>query len=56
MIGWHVRNAVQQAAAEIGFLIGADPDEIVFMSGATEANNHALFGLAGRPRSADAYL
>ena len=48
VIGWHAHKAVQQAAVEVGSLIGADPDEIVFTSGATEANNHAIFGLARR--------
>ena len=48
VIGWHAHNAVQQAAIEVGSLIGADPDEIIFTSGATEANNHALFGLVRR--------
>ena len=48
VIGWHAHNAVQQAAMEVGSLIGADPDEIIFTSGATEANNHALFGLVRR--------
>lgn len=48
VIGWHAHNAVQQAAMEVGSLIGADPDEIVFTSGATEANNHAIFGLVRR--------
>ena len=48
VIGWHAHNAVQQAAVEVGSLIGADPDEIVFTSGATEANNHAIFGLVRR--------
>ena len=48
VIGWHAHNAVQQAAVEVGSLIGADPDEVVFTSGATEANNHALFGLVRR--------
>ena len=48
VIGWHAHNAVQQAAVEVGSLIGADPDEIVFTSGATEANNHAILGLGRR--------
>ena len=51
-VGWHANQAMLQAATEVGNLIGADADEIVFTSGATEANNHALFGLARRaPRS-----
>ncbi|MDK3075500.1 cysteine desulfurase family protein [Sedimentitalea sp. JM2-8] len=45
-IGWRASQAVEQAASDISSLIGCDPDEIVFTSGATEANNLALLGLA----------
>ena len=38
--------AVAQARSEVAKLIGANPDEIVFTSGGTEATNHALKGLA----------
>ena len=48
VVGWRSAEAVQQAASSVGALIGADPDEIVFTSGATEANNLALLGLARR--------
>ena len=47
-VGWRAHRAVENAAASVAALIGADADEIVFTSGATEANNLALFGLAGR--------
>ena len=47
-IGWSAARAVDDAAAAVANLIGADADEIVFTSGATEANNLALFGLARR--------
>ena len=46
--GWRSAEAVREAASSVGALIGADPDEIVFTSGATEANNLALLGLARR--------
>ncbi|GMV63196.1 MAG: cysteine desulfurase [Parvibaculum sp.] len=47
-LGWESSQAVEAAAATIGNLIGADADEIIFTSGATEANNLALLGLARR--------
>ena len=47
-LGWKSSLAVEQAAAQVAGLIGADPDEIIFTSGATEANNMALLGLARR--------
>lgn len=47
-VGWSAAKAVQEAAAAVAILIGADADEIVFTSGATEANNFALLGLAHR--------
>lgn len=44
--GWVAQEAVDRARAEVAALIGADAREIVFTSGATEANNLALKGLA----------
>ncbi|HEY0526516.1 MAG TPA: aminotransferase class V-fold PLP-dependent enzyme, partial [Stellaceae bacterium] len=48
--GWRAAEAVDAARAEVAALIGASPAEIVFTSGATEANNLALLG-ASRPGS-----
>ena len=47
-LGWDSARAVEDAAARIGRMIGADADEIVFTSGATESNNLALLGLGRR--------
>jgi len=47
-IGWESSRTVTDSAAQIAALIGAETDEIIFTSGATEANNLALLGLAGR--------
>jgi cysteine desulfurase len=44
-LGWDAQSAVDEARTAIAALIGADAKEIVFTSGATEANNLALKGL-----------
>lgn len=44
--GQRARRAIEAARAEVGALIAAAPEEIVFTSGGTEATNLALFGAA----------
>lgn len=44
--GWQANQAIETARVEVAALIGADAGEIVFTSGATEANNLALLGAA----------
>ncbi len=44
--GWETDKAVEQARGHIAALVGADPKEIIFTSGATESNNMSVKGVA----------
>jgi len=44
--GWEAEKGVEQARKHIADLIGADPKDIVFTSGATESNNMSIKGVA----------
>jgi len=54
--GWKAEEAVEEARGHVAALIGADPKEIVWTSGATEGNNLAIKGAALFNRSRGKHL
>ncbi|MGI3129710.1 IscS subfamily cysteine desulfurase [Halopseudomonas pachastrellae] len=44
--GWKAEEAAENARRQVADLVGADPREIVWTSGATESNNLAIKGMA----------
>lgn len=54
--GQEARAAVEEARAAVAALIGAQPGEIVFTSGATEADNAAIIGAVRARRRHDVHL
>ena len=48
VMGTEAEAAVEDARAQVAALVGADPKELVFTSGATESNNIAIKGAPAR--------
>ena len=48
--GVRAKRAVQHARAQVATVVQAQPDEVLFTSGATESNNLAIFGLENEGR------
>src|SRR5690348_6090882 len=47
--GQRTRAAVESAREQVAALLGAKAQEIVFTSGGTESDNHAIFGAVAQP-------
>lgn len=56
LLGQRARAGVEQARGRVADLLGARPEEIVFVSGATEANNWVLKGVAHCQRQRGRHL
>lgn len=54
--GWDAEERVEQARVEVADLLGCDPREIVWTSGATESDNLALKGVLLGPRARGRHL
>jgi cysteine desulfurase len=56
VFGWRAEAAVTKAREELASLVGANPREIVFTSGATESDNLAVLGAARARRASLAHV
>src|SRR6201987_6318533 len=54
--GQRARAAVETAREKVAALLGARPQEIVFTSGGTESDNHAIFGIVRNAAGASKHV
>ena len=54
--GQRARSAVETAREQVAALLGARPQEIVFTSGGTESDNHAIFGIVRNAAGASKHI
>jgi len=54
--GWEAEESVEAARADVAAIVGAEPSEVVWTSGATEANNLAIKGAARAAKSRGDHL
>lgn len=55
-VGDRATGVLEESRAEVAAFLGASPEEIIFTSGATEANNLALIGYARRNRRSGSHI
>jgi cysteine desulfurase len=54
--GWKAKEAVEKARAQVAALAGAEPEEVIFTSGATESINMVLKGIARKKPWSDMHI
>src|ERR1700688_4337053 len=54
--GQRARSVVETAREQVAALLGARPQEIVFTSGGTESDNHAIFGIVRNAAGASKHI
>jgi len=55
-VGDRATAALEESRAGVAAFIGAQPDEVIFTSGATESNNLAMIGFANRAKREGAHV
>ena len=54
--GINPKRAVEKARAQVAALLNCAPEEIIFTSGGTESNNHAIKGVAWKGRNGGGHI
>ena len=54
--GIPAKRAVENARKQVASLLGCDPQEVIFTSGGTESNNHAIHGIVSEYRDRGSHI